>query len=265
MAGRERVPEPMLMNDPEAVAQFHAGGTTNPGLLMGYDFSARALNALLPEGGRLLDLGCGSGRALAYLVRGRPDLDVTGVDLAPNMLATARQLFEAEGLDGRIKTVEADITALPDAVVERPWDAISCVWTLHQLPDFAALRAALRQIAAAHQRTGAAVWIFDFQRLRDARTLPALLAALDPPDKPVLRRDAIASEAAGFTYEELSIELKAVGLGELRSGVARPIPWLQAFWTPPPGGRPTFQADRLPRFARGPAAKLRSGFTARPF
>jgi SAM-dependent methyltransferase len=259
----------MVMNEPESVAQFHAGGASSPGMQAVYDFSARALKALLPEGARLLDLGVGSGRALAYLARLRPDLEVTAVDLAPNMLATARSLFEAEGLDNRIELVQADITALPDAIVDGPWDGISCVWTLHQLPDFEVLRGALRQIAAVRERSGAAVWIFDFQRLLDPDTFPALLAVVDPSMNPVLRGDGIASEAAAFTHDELSMELGAAGLGDLRAGHARPIPWVQAFWAPRadgrPGGSPTFRPDRLPHRARGDTAMLRSGFTAKPF
>jgi SAM-dependent methyltransferase len=267
--GRGRVPEPMVMDEPESVAQFHAGGTKSPGMLAVYDLSARALNALLPEGARLLDLGVGSGRALAYVARLRPDLEVTGVDLAPNMLATARGLYEAEGLDARIELVEADITALPDSVAERSWDGISCVWTLHQLPDFDVLRGALRQIAAVREQTGAAVWIFDFQRLLNADTFPAMLTVLDPSMNPVLRGDGIASEAAAFTHDELSRELRAAGLGDLRAGESRPVPWVQAFWAPradgKPSGSPSFRPDRLPHRARGDAALLRSSFSAKPF
>ena len=259
----------MVMNDPESVAQFHAGGASSPGMQAVYDFSARSLNALLPESARLLDLGVGSGRALTYLARLRPDIEVTAVDLAPNMLATARGLFETEGLDARIELVEADITALPNQIVEGSWDGISCVWTLHQLPDFEVLRAALRQIAAVRERTRAAVWIFDFQRQLDPDTFPTLLAVVDPSMNPVLRGDGIASEAAAFTHDELSTELGAAGLGDLRAGHARPIPWCQAFWAPRadgrPGGSPSFRPDRLPHHARGDAGILRSGFSAKPF
>jgi SAM-dependent methyltransferase len=259
----------MVMNEPESVAQFHAGGAKSPGMLAVYDFSARAVNALLPEGAPLLDLGVGSGRALFHIARLRPDLQVTGVDLAPIMLATARGLFGSEGLDSRVELVEADITALPAPIVDAPWDGISCVWTLHQLPDFEVLRGALRQIATVRERSGAAVWIFDFQRLLDPKSFPALLDILDPEMNPVLRGDGIASEAAAFTHEELCTELKAAGLGDLREGHARPIPWTQAFWAPradgKPGGSPSFRPDRLPPRARGDAATLRAGFSAKPF
>jgi hypothetical protein len=158
---------------------------------------------------------------------------------------------------------------LPGSLTEQTWDGTSCVWTLHQLPDFEVLRAALRQIAALRDRTGAAVWLFDFARLQGPGTLDSMMAVADPALPPVLRHDGLASEAAAFTHDELTAELRAAGLGELRSGHARPIPWLQAFWAPRadgrPGGGPRFRPDRLPASARGDSALLRAGFTAKPF
>src|SRR5258705_2813074 len=190
-AGRERIPEPMVMDDPESVAQFHAAGASNPGIRAVYDFGSRALDALLPPGGRLLDLGVGSGRALTAVLRRRPDLDVTAVDLAPNMLATARDLITAEGFEQRVELVQADITALPDRLVMGAWDGISCMWTLHQLPDFDSLRAALRQIAYVRRHCGAAIWISDFQRLRNPSTPAAMLRCVDPSITAIAYKDAI--------------------------------------------------------------------------
>ena len=256
------------MDDSDSVTQFHVGGASDPGMQAVYDFNARALDVLLPEGARVLDLGVGSGRAISAVMRRRPDLHVTGVDLAPNMLATARQLFAAESLDGQVQLVEADITALPDRLATADWDGISCMWTLHQLTDFDVLRAALRQIATLRQHSGAAVWIFDFQRLKSPSTLPAMLS-LDPSMPPVLRKDAIASEAAGFTHAELSAELTAAGLADFRSGHAKPLPYLQAYWAP---GKNTtshisthVHHQHLRGQARRYAALLRRGFTAKPF
>lgn len=156
-AGRARIPEPMVMDDSESVALFHTGGACNPGMRAVYDLGARALDALLPPGGRLLDLGVGSGRALSAVLRRRPDVWATAVDLAPNMPSTARELFDAEGLGERVELLRADITALPERISTRPWDAISCMWTLHQPPDFDSLRGALSQIAAVHRERGGGV------------------------------------------------------------------------------------------------------------
>jgi SAM-dependent methyltransferase len=259
----------MVMDDPESVAQFHAGGASNPGQQAVYDFSARALDALLPQGARLLDLGVGSGRALSALLRRRPDVHATAVDLAPNMLATAHELFVAERLDNRVELVEADITAPPDRLVTANWDGVSCVWTLHQLPDYHVLRAAIRQIVALRRKSGAAVWIFDFQRLNDPTALAALVPCVDASMPPVLRKDALASEAAAFTRAELKAELTAAGLDNMRLGHARPLPYVQAHWVPAKNadlGRPLqIQGRPLRGRARRDAALLRWGFTAKPF
>ena len=86
---------------------------------------------------------------------------------------------------------------------------------------------------------------------------------------PVLRKDAIASEAAGFTHDELSAELAAVGLGNMGSGHARPLPYVQARWLPGKnveiGGKTDPRPQHLPGPARRDAALLRWGFTAKPF
>lgn len=259
----------MVMDDPESVAQFHRGGASNPGMRAVYDFCGRALDALLPPGGRLLDLGVGSGRALSAVLRRRPDVSATAVDLAPNMLAAARGLFDSEGLLDRVELVQADVTVLPESLSAGSWDAISCMWTLHQLPDLAALRGALRQIASVQRRSGAGVWISDFQRLRDPASCPNMLVCVDPGSPEVLRQDAIASEAASFTFAELSRELAASGLPEMHSGYSTPLPYLQAYWmfglhgqsSSPRGVR----SSELRGQARREAALLRWGFTDKPF
>lgn len=266
--GRERIPEPMVMDDAESVAYFHAGGGANPGMRAVYDLCARSIDALLPQGGRLLDLGIGSGRALSAVLNRRPDVHAVGVDLAPNMLETARKLFAAEGLDARVELVQADITALPESLAAGPWDAVSCMWTLHQLPDEEVLAAALRQLATVQRASGAALWISDFARLKDPSACPAMLQCVDPQSPMGLRQDAIASEAAAFTREELSAQLAAAGLGNLSSGHATPLPYLQAYWMfgakgkPAPAGR---RRSVLHGQTRREAALLRWGFTAKPF
>ena len=268
--GRERIPEPMVMDDPVSVGEFHTGGASNPGMRAVYDLCARSLDALLPPGGRLLDLGVGSGRALSAVLRRRPDIHATAVDLAPNMLATARTLFENEGLADRVDLVQADITALPERLASAPWDAISCMWTLHQLPDFDLLRGALTQLAAVQRQSGAAVWISDFQRLRDPAACPDMLGCVDPASPITLREDAIASEAAAFTFSELSTELAAAGLPGMHSGHSTPLPYLQAYWLLGARG----ESGKSPAMRRGgelrgparrEAALLRWGFSAKPF
>lgn len=268
-SGRERVPEPMVMNEPESVDAFHAGGATNPGMQAIYDFGARAIDRLVPHEGALLDLGVGSGRAISAILRRRPDIRVTAVDLAPNMLAKARELFVAEGFESNVKLVQADITELPDRIAGGEWQGVSCMWTLHQLPDSNALEAAIRQIAAIRSNCTAAVWISDFARLRRPSTTSALLDCVDPGSPYELRDSAIASEAASFTRAELSSALRLAGLGDMHSGYARPVPYLQVYWARGPRNDVGAPANAHGVHLRGRAAReaalLRWGFTARPF
>ena len=75
------------------------------------------------------------------------------MDLAPNMLAAARELFDAEGFADLVELVQAHITALPKHMASADWDGVSCASTLHQLPDFDVLRGALQQIAIVRRNT----------------------------------------------------------------------------------------------------------------
>lgn len=266
--GRLRLPEPMVMDHPESAAEFHDGAMLSPGMRVTYDLSARCLSALLPEGGRLLDLGCGSGQALAYLSVRRPDITITGVDLAYHMLDKAHQLAAAVNISDRVDLVNADITNLPEQITSVPWDAVSCVWTLHHLPDTTVLQAALRQIAALRRAFGSAIWILDFQRLKHSDSFAAAIRALEPAVQGRLKLDATASEAAAFTFHEIQEMLTGVGLPALSGGCPLPVPWLQAHWQPAerrspepscswqeaPGGNPT----------RLDATLLRYGFRGLP-
>lgn len=58
----------------------------------------------------LLDIGCGTGRLLELLAHELPQAQLTGLDLAPNMLQQAR-----ERLDNQITLVQGDAEQLPFA------------------------------------------------------------------------------------------------------------------------------------------------------
>ena len=92
-------------------------------------------------GSRLLDLGCGSGEHDRFLA-GR-GAHVIGVDRSEDMLRAAR---EAAAGDGRLRYVEADIAALPDAVAGR-FDGALCLGnTLVHLLDLEQVRGFFRGV-----------------------------------------------------------------------------------------------------------------------
>lgn len=65
----------------------------------------------LRTGGPILELGCGTGRALVPLAKA--GYDITGVDLSPAMLAIARAKAIAAGVAERVTLVEGDIADAP--------------------------------------------------------------------------------------------------------------------------------------------------------
>jgi ubiquinone/menaquinone biosynthesis C-methylase UbiE len=55
-----------------------------------YNTSYDYFCALLPNGGTILDVGCGPGNISYYIAKTRPDIAITGIDLAPNMITRAQ-------------------------------------------------------------------------------------------------------------------------------------------------------------------------------
>lgn len=61
-----------------------------------YDASYQQFCQMLPSGrARVLDVACGPGNVSRKLLQQRPELDVLGIDLAPQMLALAKQAVPA--------------------------------------------------------------------------------------------------------------------------------------------------------------------------
>lgn len=69
-----------------------------------------AIMGLLPPGGRLLDLGCGTGWTSHYFARS--GYEVTGQDVAPEAIEEARHLAARSGLGDRLRFIRSDYEAL---------------------------------------------------------------------------------------------------------------------------------------------------------
>lgn len=213
------------MDDEESVAAFH---TAHPIYqLPAYRVNVEAMSRLLPEHGVVLDLGSGSGQLLTHLAQARPDVRAVGTDLADSMLATGRNLLREAGCADRVKLLQADMTALTIDLPERV-DLVSTIWALHHLPTQEHLVQCLAQIERVRNRTGCAVWIFDFARLRRDATIQALID-LDPQAPRQLREDGFASVRAAWSETELRAAMEQAGLGDLRGGRERIIGHVQAY------------------------------------
>jgi len=80
---------------------------------------------------RILDIGCGTGRFAASVLRHVPDAEVWGLDLSGGMLrrAAARSTAQEEG---RLHLVQADSEQLP--FPDDYFDAVTCSHSFHHYP-----------------------------------------------------------------------------------------------------------------------------------
>jgi S-adenosylmethionine-diacylgycerolhomoserine-N-methlytransferase len=110
----------------------------------------------LPPGGRLLDMGGGTGANIEFLGDKRGQLQsVTIVDLCPSLLETGRQRIERNGWTN-VRTVLADATLYEPE--DGPVDAITFSYSLTMIPNwFAAL-----ERAHALLKPGGMIGVVDF-------------------------------------------------------------------------------------------------------
>lgn len=165
----DRIPPDVL----KPVDEFHIGG-------------AEATEALLrkldvrPETD-VLDIGSGIGGP-SRLIAARYGCSVTGVDLTPHFVETARALTEMCGMTGRIRFEVGSATALPF-----PEDSFDLALLLHvgmNIPDKAALFREARRVL----RTGGTFAIYEVMKTGDGDvSFPVPwaetpdLSALEPP------------------------------------------------------------------------------------
>ena len=97
-----------------------------------------------PEGGTVLEIGCGTGRNLIAAARAWPDARFFGIDISEAMLETARAKVAAAGLAGRIVLAQGDATAFDATALfgVAAFDRVFQSYTLSMIPDW---RGAIRE------------------------------------------------------------------------------------------------------------------------
>ena len=136
---------------------------------------------LAPQGGSILELGCGTGRVtLALAGRG---FSVLGIDLAPTMLSQAQAKLAAaeQEVVGRVRLRRGDMTALN---LDETFDAVICpFFGLAHLPAGAAWTNVFAGVMRSLKPGGSAAF-----HVPSAERIAA--APPVPPDRPVLQMPA---------------------------------------------------------------------------
>lgn len=149
--------------------------------------------AAAPDGGRVLDIGCGWGELMLRLLEAAPHARGTGLDLNTADLARGRADAAARGLAPRADFVEADASTAPYA----PADVVLCLGASQALSEdlpqaLAALRARVRP--GGRVLLGEGFWEREPSAAELAASWPGA-AATDHTDLATLADTAVA---AGF-------------------------------------------------------------------
>ena len=226
----QRNPEPTPdMRDAANVLAFHAQGAEEGALLGVYHFNAKQIHKLVPEGGTVVDLGCGSGQCLGYLAQCRPDLHLVGLDLSEKMVDVGTAQLKAQGLSERVELRVGNMTSFVSQV-PRQVHLVTSIFSLHHLPTHVHLKACLGQIAQIQLEQGAGFWIFDHVRPRRRQTADRFPAVFTPAASPEFNTDSTNSLIASWSFEELCSALTTAFGPSVQGALARVLRLYQVHW-----------------------------------
>jgi arsenite methyltransferase len=197
-----REPEPnLIMDDAAQVAAFTEAGRVDGVMAAAYLFHSARVCQVIQGRKNVLDLGCGPATQLAQIAELNPDVQFTGVDLSPTMLADAQRHIDTLRL--RNVTLRlGDFTRL-DEFQDGCADAIISTMALHHLPSGTELErcfATLSRVLTA----GGAVYLTDFGRLKSLRSV-LFFAYMNAKHQPhVFSLDYERSLRAAFLKDDLA-------------------------------------------------------------
>ncbi|WP_064694712.1 class I SAM-dependent methyltransferase [Rhizobium aegyptiacum] len=140
--------------------QRHIYDLTRKYYLLGRDSTIRNLD--LPDGGTLLEVGCGTGRNMALAHKHFPSAKLFGLDISQEMLISAHRTFAAKATIPEFRV--ADATAFtPREFGVSGFDRILISYALSMIPDWE--RAIDASIAALNP--GGQLHIVDFGQQED--------------------------------------------------------------------------------------------------
>ena len=156
----------------------------------------------VPEGARVLEIGCGTGELASLLISRGATVD--GFDLSPSMVEAVRKRIETEGLGEKLKVQQMGVEGM-DAFPAGAYDAVVSTLVFSEFNDDE------RRFALKHSerilKPGGVIMIADevLPRTKVRRILHALVRA------PMLALTYLVTQASTKPIEDLAGEMVQAG------------------------------------------------------
>ena len=105
------------------------------------DLAVSEIARHITPGGRVLDLGCGTGPVLCELLR--QDIDCIGIDYSPDMLEFARRRLRSQALDAS-RVLQGDCRRTPFS--DKSFDAVICLGVISYVENYEVVLEEIRRI-----------------------------------------------------------------------------------------------------------------------
>lgn len=116
--------------------QRHIYDVTRKYYLLGRDRLIREM--AVPQGGHVLELGCGTARNIQLAARRYPSAYFHGLDISAEMLKSAEKKLAKEGVQARCALMRGDATGFDASSLfgRAEFDRIFCSYTLSMIPGW---------------------------------------------------------------------------------------------------------------------------------
>ncbi len=133
------------------------------------DILATLVADAVPDGGAVLDLGCGVGYVAHLILKKREAISIVGVDRNADALRKAEENLAS--YSGEFSGITGDLENIAQcAIPAQPYQAIYTALTFHDLPDTA--KQQVIGYAAANLTSGGFFLLYDRIRLTDTALFP---------------------------------------------------------------------------------------------
>ena len=175
---------------------------------------------------RVLDIGTGTGLLAVMLAKTKPEWRITGIDIAEEMLRTARQTVIKNEVAAQIDFLQAAAEALP--FPDNTFDMVVSNASLHL---WAQPQKVFNEIARVTAAEGFCL-IWDNLRLARFNPVPGILSRLMRMT-PKQRRLWYAAMRSAYTRQEAANLLKETSMKRARINIVSGLSMLEIEWRKP--------------------------------